>query len=233
VQQRTMSTFRFQARYALLTYPQCGHLDPFAVVNHLAGLNAECIIGRENHADGGIHLHAFVDFGVKYRTRNARAFDVEGCHPNVSPSRGTPEDGYDYAIKDGDIVAGGLERPTGSRVDATGGVWPEIINAKDESEFWRLCESLAPRSLVTSFTQLRAYAAWKFPPIRVPYETPEGVIIDTSWVVELDSWVRENLGRGETGGKLSYTCASSLRGGIPTGGEPLPPLRFALRCAGS
>ena len=152
---------------------------------------------------------------------------------NVSPSRGTPEDGYDYAIKDGDIVAGGLERPTGSRVDATGGVWPEIINAKDESEFWRLCESLAPRSLVTSFTQLRAYAAWKFPPIRVPYETPEGVIIDTSWVVELDSWVRENLGRGETGGKLSYTCASSLRGGIPTGGEPLPPLRFALRCAGS
>ncbi|AIF34855.1 RepA [Sewage-associated gemycircularvirus-10a] len=196
-----MSTFRFQARYALLTYAQCGDLDPFAVVNHLAGLGAECIIGREDHADGGIHLHAFVDFGVKYRSRNSRAFDVEGQHPNVSPSRGTPEEGFDYAIKDGDVVAGGLERPIGGRVDAAGGVWPEIINAKSESEFWSLCESLAPRSLVTSFTQLRAYAAWKFPPIRIPYETPEGVNIDTSWVAELDGWVRENLGRGTSGGK--------------------------------
>ena len=168
-----MSTFRFQARYALLTYAQCGDLDPFAVVNHLAELGAECIIGRENHTDGGIHLHAFVDFGRKYRTRNNRAFDVQGCHPNVSPSRGTPEEGYDYAIKDGDVVAGGLERPAGSRVDTTSDVWTEIINAKDEQDFWSLCQSLAPRSLVTQFTQLRAFAAWKFPPIRVPYETPE------------------------------------------------------------
>lgn len=195
-----MSTFRFQARYALLTYAQCGDLDPFAIVDHLAGLGAECIIGRENHADGGIHLHTFVDFGVKYRTRNTRAFDVEGFHPNVSPSRGTPEDGYDYAIKDGDIVAGGLERPSGSRVDATSGVWTEIVNAKDESEFWSLCESLAPRSLVTSFTQLRAYAAWKFPPIREAYATPAGINIDTSWVAELDSWIRDNLGGAQTGG---------------------------------
>lgn len=196
-----MSTFRFQARYALLTYSQCGDLDPFQVVNHLAGLGAECIIGREIHADGGLHLHAFVDFGVKYRTRNPRAFDVEGQHPNVSPSRGTPEDGFDYAIKDGDIVAGGLERPSGSRMDPTGGVWVEIVNAKDLQEFWSLCESLAPRALVTSFTQLRAYAEWKYRVSRAPYENPEGVVIDTSWVAELDEWVRENLARGSTGGK--------------------------------
>jgi hypothetical protein len=196
-----MPAFRFQARYALLTYPQCGNLDPFAVVNHLAGLGAECIVGRENHADGGLHLHAFVDFGSRYRTSNARAFDVEGCHPNVSPSRGTPEDGFDYAIKDGDVVAGGLERPAGGRVDATGGVWADIINAKDKSEFWSLCESLAPRALVTQFTQLRAFADWKFPEVRVPYETPSGIVIDTSWVVELDSWVQDNLGRGESGRK--------------------------------
>ena len=159
VQQRTMSSFRFQARYALLTYAQCGNLDPFAVVNHLAELGAECIIGKR----------------------------------------------YDYAIKDGDVVAGGLERPAGSGLASNGDVWPEIINAKDESEFWSLCESLAPRALVTQFTQLRAFAAWKFPPIRVPYETPEGIIIDTSWVVELDQWVRHNLVSSQTGSKLSCT----------------------------
>jgi len=200
-----MPSFQFQARYALLTYAQCGDLDPFAVVNHLAGLGAECIIGREDHADGGVHLHAFVDFGRKYRTRDQGAFDVEGCHPNVSPSRGTPEDGFDYAIKDGDVVGGGLTRPSRRGLAPDGGVWTEIVNASSESEFWTLCEQLAPRSLVTSFTQLRAYASWKFPPIREPYETPEGVIIDTTFVAELDGWVRDNIGQGRTGGKLSCT----------------------------
>ena len=205
VQQRTMSSFRFQARYALLTYAQCGDLDPFAVVNHLAELGAECIIGRENHSDGGLHLHAFVDFGRKYRTRNTRAFDVEGCHPNVSPSRGKPEEGYDYAIKDGDVVAGGLERPGGGRVDATSGVWAEIVNAKDEPEFWSLCESLAPRALVTTNHTTPSFRRLEVPPIRVPYETPSGVNIDTSWVAELDRWVRDNLKSSQTGSKLSCT----------------------------
>lgn len=196
-----MPSFQFQARYALLTYAQCGDLDPFAVVNHLSELGAECIIGRENHADGGLHLHAFVDFGRKYRSRNQRAFDVEGIHPNIKPSLGTPELGYDYTIKEGDVVAGGLERPDGKRVAAAGDVWPEIVNAPNKQEFWRLCEQLAPRSLVTSFTQLRAFAEWKYPPIRVPYETPENITIDTSWVPELDGWVRDNLMSSTNGSK--------------------------------
>lgn len=45
--------FRFAARFALLTYAQCGDLDPFAVNDHLGSLGAECIVGRENHGDGG------------------------------------------------------------------------------------------------------------------------------------------------------------------------------------
>ena len=101
-------SFSFNARYALFTYPQCGDLDPFAVSDHFSEMGAECIVAREAHADGGTHLHAFVDFGRKYRTRRVDAFDVAGQHPNVSPSHGTPAKGYDYAIKDGDVVAGGL-----------------------------------------------------------------------------------------------------------------------------
>ncbi|UJO02115.1 Rep [Molossus molossus associated gemykibivirus 2] len=94
--------FRFQRRYGLFTYAQCGDLDPFKVLDLFTELHAECIIGRENHADGGIHLHAFVDFGRNYTTRNARQFDVEGHHPNVLPGKKTPEKMYDYATKDGD-----------------------------------------------------------------------------------------------------------------------------------
>ena len=57
------SSFRVQTRYVLLTYSQCGDLDPWVVHDLIVGYPAECIIGREDHADGGTHLHAFVDFG--------------------------------------------------------------------------------------------------------------------------------------------------------------------------
>ena len=112
--------FSFNARYVLLTYAQCSDLDAWAVNDHLAFLGGECIIGRELHADGGTHLHAFCDFGKKFRSRRGDIFDVDGHHPNVVPSRGNPERGYDYAIKDGNIVAGGLARPSECRAVSNG-----------------------------------------------------------------------------------------------------------------
>jgi len=185
--------FRFQRRYALVTYAQCGGLDPFTVCSHFAELRAECIIGRETHADGGIHLHAFVDFGREYSTRNPRQFDVEGCHPNVLPGRRTPEKMWDYATKNGDIVAGGLERPSGGTVHGTGDEWSEIIMATTRDEFFELCQKLAPRALACSFNSLRAYADWKYRPIRTPYSTPAGLHFNTRDVPGLDRWVSENL----------------------------------------
>lgn len=196
--------FRFQARYVLLTYAQCGDLDPHEVVCLLSSMGAECIIGRENHRDEGIHLHAFVDFGRRYRTSNERAFDVNGCHPNITPSRGTPEKGYDYAIKDGDVVAGGLERPVRGTVSETVDQWRTICDAEDRERFWELVRELAPRALLTSFTSLRAYADWHYRPIRAPYETPAGITFDLSGVEGLSEWVRDNLS-GNNVGKLSYT----------------------------
>ncbi|UJO02125.1 Rep [Molossus molossus associated gemykibivirus 5] len=102
-------TWKF--RYALLTYAQCGDLDPWAIVHLFTGLRAECIVGREAHQDEGIHLHVFVDFGRVFRSRRTDAFDVEGRHPNVQHVNRTPWVAYDYAIKEGDVVAGGAERP--------------------------------------------------------------------------------------------------------------------------
>ena len=198
--------FRFQARYVLVTYAQCGDLDPHEVVCLFSSLGAECIIGRENHRDEGVHLHAFVDFGRKYRTSNERAFDVNGCHPNITPSRGTPEKGYDYAIKDGDVVGGGLERPVRGGVHEDGDPWRQICDAASRDEFWELVRELAPRALLTSFTSLRAYADWHYRPVRTPYTTPEGITFDLSGAEELSEWVRNNLS-GDNVGKLSYTSA--------------------------
>ena len=131
-------SFYFNAKYGLFTYAQCGDLDPFDVVCLFSELGAECIIGREEHQDGGTHLHAFAAWEKKFRSRRTDIFDVGGFHPNVVPSRGTPEGGYDYATKDGDIVGGGLERPNGSKVPCTSDAWATIINAESRDEFWRL-----------------------------------------------------------------------------------------------
>ena len=43
-------TFNFNARYALLTYAQCGDLDGWQVSDHFTELRAECIVAREAHA---------------------------------------------------------------------------------------------------------------------------------------------------------------------------------------
>lgn len=185
--------FRFKRRYALVTYSQCGDLDPFSVCTLFSDLHAECIIGRENHADGGIHLHAFVDFGREYSTRNARQFDVEGYHPNVLAGKKTPEKMWDYATKDGDVVAGGLERPNGSRVSSSGDPWHQIILAENRDEFFNLCADLAPRALACSFPSLCKYADWKYRVDPRPYNTPDGYVFSTDGYPELDQWVQEDL----------------------------------------
>lgn len=193
--------FRFAARYGLFTYSQCGDLDPHAVVCLFSGLDAECIIGREDHADEGTHLHAFVDFGRRYQTRDERKFDVDGRHPNVSPSRGTPEKGWDYATKDGDVVGGGLERPAGGEVPQAGNHWAAIADAPSEREFWDLVRVLEPRALLTSFNSLRSYAEWNYRAVDDAYEHPADVSFDLSGVPDIAEWVRDTLS-GECVGKL-------------------------------
>jgi len=192
---------QWQFRYALLTYAQCGDLDPFKVVDRCAELGAECIIGREDHSDGGIHLHAFVDFGKKFRSRDTRVFDVEGFHPNVSPSKGRPAEGYDYATKDGDIVGGGLERPSGDPVHRAGIDWDRAFSETSMDGFLESCLSMDPQASLRMFTQLQAYARWRFRPEKTPYQHPDGVHLDTARVEGLDDWVSRNVGLHPVGGK--------------------------------
>lgn len=193
-------SFDIHCRYALLTYAQSDSLDPRAIVEHLAKLEAECIIGRELHQDGGVHYHVFVDFGSKRRFRRADRFDVQGHHPNIKPSRGTPWAGYDYAIKDGDVVAGGLARPD-PNIRKSGDKWAQIAAAQTRDEYWELLRTLAPKSLCTSFSNLSRYADWKYAPKPREYRSPDGVFEPTADMLD---WVRHNLRdvEGEhTGGK--------------------------------
>jgi len=222
-----MPTFSLRTRYVLLTYAQCGDLDPWAVSDHLSAVPAECIIGRESHADGGVHLHAFVDFGERSYFSDARRFDVAGCHPNIQPCGRTPAKMYDYAIKDGDVVAGGLDRPGGDDVSGSGSQWDRIVDAPDAEEFWDLVRTLAPRMLLSNFNSLRSYCEWRYRPVLAAYVSPPDVVFDISGVEELGEFVRTSLS-GNSVGKLSCTSErgtptslwsarpfASLRGGAP------------------
>lgn len=212
-------TFRFAARYGLLTYPQCGDLDPWAIVEMLGDLGAECIIGRESHVDGGLHLHAFFMFERKFESRNVRVFDVDGQHPNIVRGYSTPEKGFAYAIKDGEVVAGGLDcSQFGSTVSSARNVWAEIILSGTREEFFEACARLAPRSLCCSFSSLKCYADWRYRPEPVPYESPDGLSFDTTAFPELDSWVSHALaGPGHSGECILHVDPTAPARGIPAG----------------
>jgi len=186
-------TFHCNARYFLLTYSQCGELDPWAVNDHLGELRGECIIARETHADGGTHLHAFVDFGRKFRSRRTSIFDVHGHHPNVSATHSSPREGFEYACKDGDIVAGGLARPEQGNRAVRSSRWHDIVSAESRDQFFELLMAYDPRALCTSFTQLSKYADWKYREDPEPYRTPVSVVIDASAFPELEEWAHREI----------------------------------------
>lgn len=213
-------TFRFQAKYGLLTYAQCNDLDPWGVVEHLSDLGLECIVGRESHSDGGVHLHVFFQSEQRFCSRNARVFDVGGYHPNVLPSHRTPEKMFDYATKDGDIVAGGLARPEpGEAMGGASDKWACIAASASVGEFWENVELLDPRALCTSFTSLRAFAEWRFRPVRDAYVHPDEILFVEQRVELLNLWVRSNIGRSSLGASCPTQEAPSL--------EILPPSRGA------
>lgn len=181
-------TFQFSARYALITYAQCGTLSEWSVLDHFTSLGAECIIAREDHADGGTHLHVFCDFGRKKQSRRADFFDVDGYHPNIKPSRGRAGEGWDYAVKDGDVVAGGLARPGGSGLPSTPDKWREIVGAESREEFFDLLRTLDPKTLVTRWSELNRYADSAYAVRAEPYVGPSGLEFELGMVPELARW---------------------------------------------
>lgn len=158
-------SFFTNGRYFLVTYAQCGDLSEWNVMDLFSSLGAECIIARELHEDLGLHLHCFVDFDRKFRSRKTSIFDVDGRHPNIVRSYGTPWAGYDYACKDGDVVCGGLARPREPRSKPTRNdvsQYTEIASADDPAHFWELLHHLDPKTAVTNFGNVTKYCDWLF-----------------------------------------------------------------------
>lgn len=210
------SPFITNGRYFLLTYPQCGDLDEWTIVNHLSSLGCECIVAREDHADGGTHLHAFVDAGRKFRSRRPDIFDVGGKHCNITPSRGNPAGGYDYATKDGEVVAGGLERPSGGGVSTASTPWHWVVSANSVEEFWGLARELDPKVVITNFANLQRYAAAEYVHDD-EYVHPSGFEFELGMVPELAEWREQYLEHDGGGKQPPPSLARFALGGNPRG----------------
>ncbi|QCW23725.1 MAG: replication-associated protein [Gemycircularvirus mouti8] len=193
------------AKYLLLTYSAVparlvAEL-PVRIVSRCADVGAECLVGQEIHpTTGGTHFHAFVDFGgSKYSTRDARAFDIEGIHPNIEKGGRTPWKIYDYVSKDGDIVAGGAERPeeTGHEGSSDGvSKWQYITEAVCRDEFFSRIRERDPRVLVTAFGNVVKYADWQYRVDPVAYQHPESFSFDLGDFGDLRDWADDNLRGG-------------------------------------
>lgn len=188
-------TFRFQSKYALLTYAQCGDLCGLDVCEMLGTLGAECIVGREKHSDGGTHLHVFAMWERRYQSRRSDVFDVGGHHPNIVGNVRDIGAAFDYATKEGDIVAGGLTREELStgRTTSSSDKWAEIVAADTEDEFWSRVRELDPKALCTNYPALRKYADYAYAPIIQSYEHPSGFTFTSGAISDLDQWARTNL----------------------------------------
>lgn len=190
-------TFRFAARYGLLTFAQSPNLDPFRIVDILARLGAECIVGKELHTDGGTHYHAFFMFDRKFQSRNARIFDVDGHHPNILRGRRSPEQMYDYATKDGDVVAGGLQRPSEPVFTASDSddFWRCVFDAETREETFRVAKEVSVSLLGRYFFQVRAIAEGKAVQSPLDYVSPPELAWELGPYPELTDWCETHLGR--------------------------------------
>jgi len=183
-------TFVLNARYFLVTYAQSHGLDEWAVSDHFSSLGAECIVARENHANGGTHLHAFIDFGRKFRSRRADIFDVDGFHPNIERSKRNPRKGAEYACKDGEVVAGGLDVPgiSTSLISAAQDKGSTLVCAESQREFFELAEEYCPWDLITRFGSMYQFAKWKWPELAESYVNPPGLCITDGAFPDLVEW---------------------------------------------
>lgn len=103
--------FRFQGKYAFLTYAQADGLSKDAIIWALRDKvpSPEAwAVGEEEHQDGGKHFHAILRYAERVDIRDARFWDVEGFHPNIQSARGWKQV-LQYCIKGGDYISDGFE----------------------------------------------------------------------------------------------------------------------------
>lgn len=174
--------------YAFLTYSQSPDDFESAIESHLRGLGVtDLVIGHERHADGGHHYHVMAQWPAGYETRDPRAFDVDGRHPNYRNVRGGANAArvYQYCTKDR-CVSGNLElavqrRPTRNEI------WSEFVSAASKPEFLAMLRERAPYEYVLHYDRLLSFCRSTLPEPNTYVPKYTNFLVPT----ELQEWVHQ------------------------------------------
>ncbi len=133
------ANFDLHARYVFLTYSQCNLEKEYVATRlvELLGSVQYLLVGHELHEDLGDHLHVFISFGRKRRTRDVRFFDIDGFHPNIKiPIR--KQECHSYCAKGGDTTTRGecpaTLIPPAKRVSKRTALFRELHESSDTVE---------------------------------------------------------------------------------------------------
>lgn len=61
------------------------------------------IVAEEEHEDGRLHYHMYLEFNTRLDTTDARYFDIDGMHPNIGDKPGKKQ-WLEYITKDGNFI---------------------------------------------------------------------------------------------------------------------------------
>nr|QXN75509.1 MAG: replication associated protein [Genomoviridae sp.] len=131
-------------------------------------------LGRERHQDDGVHVHCYVSFDTAVRIQSQFRFDFGGSHPNIrSVSRGHKRT-YDYAGKDGDIVAeyGEPPPPIDAGKNKDDGIWAEALRQSTKTDFLDVIRGGSPKDYILFNRQVESFADKHFGTCEEPYRSP-------------------------------------------------------------
>ncbi|AIF34810.1 replication-associated protein [Sewage-associated circular DNA virus-3] len=141
------------------TYPQCSLERTELRDSLIQRVNPEkYLIAREQHSDGGLHLHAYLHFGRRRRFTSADAFDVDGFHPNIQKPR-SARNVIAYCSKEDTEPMANFDYTSG---EPNGG-WSEILGrTSSKDEFLEEVRTHFPRDYVLSLERLLFFCEWRF-----------------------------------------------------------------------
>lgn len=195
--------YQLNAKNIFLTYPQIPSVWTHQkIIQSIPAGFTIYTVGREIHTDGGFHFHGLFHYPEGFRTKDPRAFDIDGFHPNVQGSR-KPAECARYCEKDGDFekegtFEGSIKRGWGELCDEADGI----------NSFLELVKTHHPRDYVLNLEKLQYFAKFKYRTIITPYiPNPLNVFIIPN---NLSDW--DNQRRDGDRPKSLWLCGNSRLG---------------------
>lgn len=206
-----MPQFQLNSKSLFVTYPQATPLEKNDVLAFYVRLGCRYVlVAQEYHDDGGKHFHVYCEFDNSFRSRDQRALDIRGFHPNIQSPR-NKQQVCDYCKKDGDYIEHGVS------VASKKGWGALIDESRNESGFLQLVRENYPRDFVLQHERLEYFARKYFERSVVEYE-PNFLEFDipdnlADWVLnEFPKQGRLVIARSEHQSVLSYyPCVISDR----------------------